>query len=149
MSAEEYFQGPESDESFWDPFDWAPIRCNDDPVYERHLANYNKPIKTIDYEELKDKAAALLSPSITELPSGTKVIKTTPKAILFLLPSKQKFWVPKAGIKQYSPCFCISTQYFVAPDALNAQYANPTQLNHVQPRCPYCGERDCACGSTV
>ena len=149
MSAEEYFQGMGSDEFLWDPCDWAPNSCNDDQVYERHLASYNKPIKTIDYEELKDKVAALLSQPITELPSGTKVIKTTPKAILFLLPSKQKFWVPKAGIKQYSPHFRIVSRYAIPSDAPNAQYANPIQLNHVQPRCPYCGERDCACGSTV
>ena len=110
---------------------------------------YNTPIKTTDYAKTKAKVAALIAQPITELPSGTKIIKTTPKALLFLLPSRQKLWVPKAGIKQYSPCFCVASRYVIPADAPNAQYANPVQLNHVQPRCPYCGERGCDCGSTV
>ena len=149
MSAEEYFQGMGSDEFLLDPCDWSPNSCNDDQVYTPKHTLYGNPVKTTDYAKTEAAVAALIAQPIMELPSGTKVIKTTPKAILFLLPSKQKFWVPKAGIKQYSPCFCISTRYFVAPDDPAAQYANPTQLNHVQPRCPYCGERDCTCGSTV
>ena len=147
MSAEEYFQGMGSDEFLWDPCDWTPNSCNDDQVYERRLSNYNKPIKTIDYEELKDKVAAHLSQPITELPSGTKIIKSTQKAILFLLPTNQTMWVPKIGIKQYSPYFKIAARYFISADAPTAQYANPVQLKHVCHRCPYCGERGCACGT--
>ena len=30
----------------------------------------------------------------------------------------------------------------MSADAPNAQYANPVQLNHAQPRCPYCGKRE-------
>ena len=132
------------DEDLWNTDDSVDNIC----AIQEAFGKQNS-VKTTDYARTEAAAAALLSQPITELPSGTKVIKTTPKAILFLLPSKQKFWVPKAGIKQYSPCFCISTRYFVAPDDPNAQYANPIQLNHAQPRCPYCGERSCDCGSTV
>lgn len=80
MSAEEYFQGPGSDEWLWDPCDWTPNSCNDDQVYEpKHL------VKTANV--------------FVKLPPEYFKILETPKARLFSKDNGQKFWVPQSCCK--------------------------------------------------
>ena len=145
MSAEEYFQGPGDDTWLRDPCDWTPNSCNDDQVYELRFAPYGHRVASLDMK--KAKVAALTE--TVQLPDETKIIKTTKKAILFLLPNQQKLWVPKYGIVTWPPSTVILSKFWIAPDSTDAVFANPVTFNRMQPRCPYCGERGCDCGTPV
>ena len=143
MSAEdwddEFYYGADH----WYEDDSVSNIVNIQQAFLRSSAPCGHTIVSLDMKKAEAKVAALTK--TVQLPDEKKIIKNTKKAILFLLPNQQKLWVPKYGIVSWVPHTTILSKFWIAPDDPAAQYANPVQLNHVQPRCPYCGERDCAC----
>ena len=152
MSAEEYITGIGSDEWLSDPCDFMPDSCYEGGAAPsakawRSKSLYGNPVASFDMKEAEAKVPAQFK--TVALPDETKIIKRTQKAVLFLLPNQQKLWVPNYGITQWELPFSILDKFWIAPDSDKAEFANPVHFKQSQPCCPYCGERNCNCGTPV
>lgn len=136
MSAEEYLQGPASDDWDWDPCDWMP---------DATAHGLSPTLLRIDYAAAKRKLAwsSCRTPEC-EL-KDARVIRRTEKALQVTAPAlNAPAWIPKSIIISYTP---LTIPGWFAQKLLdNDITATPGDFEGL---CPYCGGQHCDCGTDI
>ena len=149
MSAEEYIQGPASDDWDWDPCDWTPDAAAHGLSYTSTLkaatrastgTSSDKSLLHIDYAAAERKLAS----TVYEL-KDARVIRRTEKALQVTAPAlNATAWIPKSIIISYTPL--TIPRWFAQKLLDNDITATPGDFEGL---CPYCGGQHCDCGTDI
>lgn len=164
MSAEEYMQGPASDDWDWDPCDWMPDAA-------AHGLSYTSTLQA-DFAELELREAATRAGAGTSsdkskldynvrmpmwkvfartpedtacVVGGAIVTHSTDKALLITCDAlNAPAWVPKSVVISYTP---LTLPGWFVQKMLDADIAQ--EQGDFEGLCPYCGGQHCDCGTDI
>lgn len=154
MSAEEYIQGPASDDWDWDPCDWMPDAA-------AHGLSYTSTLKAAtrtgvgtahDKSRLDYNVRMPLRKALAKAPEdtacvigGAVVTHSTDKALLITCDAlNAPAWIPKSVVISYTP---LTLPGWLVQKMLDADIKKET--GDFESLCPYCGGQHCDCGTDI